>query len=103
MFDLMLARSTRSLIGGRRLAPTPDRRHRPHLKLQALTPGPAISEGAVRSRLRMFVFDSKGQHPHTHGHRRPVRVYRARRDVTRPPFRSESCVYGAGAFRKLLG
>jgi hypothetical protein len=28
-------------------------------KLQALTPGSATSEGAVRGRLRMFVFDSR--------------------------------------------
>jgi len=39
----------------------------------------------------MFVFDSRVSEDsdqlaeRTHGHRRPVRVYRARRDITRPP------------------
>jgi hypothetical protein len=57
-------------------------------KLQALTPGSAVSERTVRCRLRMFVFDSRVSEDsaacraHTHGHRRPVRVYR---DITRPP------------------
>ena len=60
-------------------------------ELQALTPGSAISEGAIRGRLRMFVLgsrvskDSAAYRTHTHGHQRPVRVYRARRDVTRHP------------------
>lgn len=67
----------------------------PRRKLRALTPGSAISESAARGRLRMFVFgrrvskDSAAYRTHTRGHRRPVRVYRARRDVIRHPFRSE--------------
>jgi hypothetical protein len=50
-----------------------------------------MPERAVRGRLRMFVFgsrvsgDSAACRARTHGHRRPVRVYRVRRDITRPP------------------
>jgi hypothetical protein len=57
-------------------------------KLQALTPGAAVSEKTVRGRLRMFVFDSRVSEDsdqlaeRTHGHRRPVRAHR---DITRPP------------------
>jgi hypothetical protein len=67
----------------------------PRRQLQALTPGSAISEGAVRGRLRMFVFgsrvdkDSAAYRTRTRGHRRRVRVYRARRNVIRHPSRSE--------------
>jgi hypothetical protein len=82
-------------IISRAAGPAARRPWTPRRKLQALTPGSAISEGAVRGRLRMFVFgrrvskDCAAHQTHTRGQQRPVGVYRARRDVIRHPFRSE--------------
>ena len=85
---------------------------------RALTPGSAISKGAAHGRLRIFVFDSNvsvdsAAYPaYAHGHRRSVRVYGARRDVTRPPrFEMKelgevtmvSMAHLADSFRELLG
>jgi hypothetical protein len=44
------------------------------LEVQALTPGPAVSERAVRGRLRMFAFDSSVSEDNA--------AYRAARTVT---------------------